>query len=155
VDITLYEFLLFAHITFVAVWVGGGAMLQILAFRSLAAGPERTATLLGDVEWVGTRIFVPTSLLVVIFGVWLVIEEPAWEFSQFWVSAGLAMFLASFFVGALFLGPESGRIKKLMDARGPEDVDVQTRIRRVLLTSRIELLFLILVIGDMIVKPGL
>jgi hypothetical protein len=27
-DVTLYEFLLFAHLTFVAVWVGGDLMAQ-------------------------------------------------------------------------------------------------------------------------------
>jgi hypothetical protein len=84
-----------------------------------------------------------------------VLDSPAWEFSQFWVSAGLTVFLASFITGAGFLGPESGRIGRAAQELGAADLGVQRRIRRVLLISRIELLFLILVIFDMVVKPGL
>lgn len=154
-DITLYEFLLFGHLTFVAVWLGSDALMQVLGLRARAAGPERTAAFMADVEWVGTRILTPAALLVVIFGVWMVIEEPAWEFSQFWISAGLAVFIGSFLAGVGFLGPESGRISKLIEARGAADVEVQNRIRRVLMVSRVELLFLILLVLVMVTKPGL
>jgi uncharacterized membrane protein len=154
-DLTLYEVLLFAHLTFASIWVGGDAMIQVFAIRAFAAGPQRTAELMKDVEWIGNRVLVPSALLVVVAGVWMVLDSPAWEFSQFWISAGLAVFLASFFAGALFLGPESGRLSKLMDERGVDDPEVQSRIRRVLLVSRIELILLIAVIFDMVVKPGL
>jgi len=42
-EITLYGVLLFAHLTFVAFWVGGDLMLQAFALRAQAAGPERTS----------------------------------------------------------------------------------------------------------------
>src|SRR5262245_48027844 len=154
-DITLYEFLLFCHLTFVAVWLGGDAMLQVLALRARRAGPERTAEFLTDVEWIGARVLTPAAFLVVAFGVWMVIKEPAWEFSQFWVSAGLAVFIASFLAGAGFLGPESGRGGKLIEARGADDIEVQNRIRRIFMVSRIELVLLVLVVLDMVTKPGL
>ena len=53
----------------------------------------------------------------------------------------------------LFLGPESGRIGKLIDAHGPEHAEVGARIRRILMISRIELLLPIAVVFDMVVKP--
>jgi uncharacterized membrane protein len=155
VDVTLYELLQFAHITFAAIWVGVDATIQAFALRAFAAGPQRTADLMADVEWIGTRLLVPSSLLVVVFGVWMVLDSPAWEFSQFWVSAGLAVFTASFVAGAGFLGPESGRLAKLTAERGADDPDVQRRIRRVLWISRIELVLLIAVIYVMVTKPGL
>jgi uncharacterized membrane protein len=153
-DITLSEFLLFAHITFAALWIGGDAMLQLFGWRARAAGPERTAHFVKDIEWIGLRFLNPVAFLVVVFGVWLVLEEPAWEFSQFWITAGLVVFLASFITGAGFLGPETGRIGALIEARGPADPEVQRRISRVVVVSRIELLFLILIVLDMVVKPG-
>jgi uncharacterized membrane protein len=153
-DITLSEFLLFAHITFAALWIGGDSMIQLFALRARAAGPQRMAELMSDVEWIGLRFLNPVGLLTAVFGIWLVLKEPAWEFSQFWVSAGLAVFLASFITGAGFLGPETGRIRALMEANGAEDPEVQSRIRRVFLVSRIELVFLILIVLDMVVKPG-
>jgi hypothetical protein len=154
-DITLYELLLWGHLTFMAVWVGTDFVLQILSFRARAAGPERTAAFMTDVEWLGNRVLVPSAMLVVVFGVWMVLDSPAWEFSQFWVSAGLAVFIASFIAGAGFLGPETGRLGKLMETRSADDPEVQRRIGRVLLVSRVELVLLVLVVLDMVVKPGL
>ena len=151
---TYVEFLLFGHLVFVAFWVGTDLSLQLFARRARAAGPERTAAFIGDVEWIGLRLLNPSSLLVAIFGVLLVIEDPNYDFSQAWVTLGLIAFLASAITGAGFLGPETGRIDKLIDERGADDPDVQRRIARVLLISRIELVILILIILDIVVKPG-
>jgi uncharacterized membrane protein len=155
VDVTTYEALLFAHLLFVAAWVGGDIMLQVLNLRIQGAGSQRQVDFMSDIEWLGTRLLTPAAALVVVFGVVMVIDQDAWKFSQFWVSAGLAVFLASFIAGAGFLGPESGRIGRLAQERGSDDPEVSRRIGRVIWISRIELLLLILVILDMIVKPGL
>jgi hypothetical protein len=154
-DVTLYEVLLFAHLTFVAVWVGGDAIMQALYLRARAAPEGRVLEFLGDVEWLGTRVLLPASLAVVGFGVWLVLNSPAWEFSQTWVTLGLVLFLASAITGAGFLGPESGRIAVIGAEKGPEDPEVLRRAARILWISRIELILLIAVIFDMVVKPGL
>lgn len=155
VDITTYEALLFGHLTFVAAWVGGDIMLQVLNLRIQGAAPERQIDFMSDIEWLGTRLLTPAALIVVAFGVLMVIDQDAWKFSQFWVSAALAVFVASFITGAGFLGPESGRIGELARERGAEDPEIHRRIGRVIWISRIELLLLILVILDMVVKPGL
>jgi uncharacterized membrane protein len=155
VDITLYQLLLFAHLTFVAIWVGGDAMIQVFSLRAKRVGPERSVDFLADVEWIGSRILVPASLAVVGFGVWLVGNSPAWEFSQTWVSVGFVIFLASAITGAAYLGPESGRISRIGEERGADDPEVERRTARVLLVSRIELILLIAVVFDMVVKPGL
>lgn len=151
---TAYELLLFAHLLFVVTWVGTDICVQVLSFRALRAGPERTIDFAADVEWLGTRLLVPASLLVVVFGV-LLVNEAGYDFGQTWITLGFIAFGLSFLAGAGYLGPESGRISKLAAERGAEDSDVQARIRRVLLVSRVELLILILVILDMVVKPGL
>ena len=152
---TYYEFLLFGHLLFVAVWVGTDVSLQLLAMRARHSGPERMITFLRDVEWLGLRVLNPTALLVALFGILLVIESEAWEFSQFWVSAGIAAFLASAITGAGFLGPETGRLGKLAEERPADDPELQRRIARIFLISRIELVILVLVILDMVTKPGL
>jgi uncharacterized membrane protein len=154
-DVTKYEVLLFFHILFATIWVGGDAMLQVFWLRAVKAGPERKVGFMKDVEWIGGRVLTTSALFVVAFGVWLVLDSPAWEFSQFFVSFGLAIFLASFALGAGFLGPESGRIGRLADERPVDDPELQSRIARVLLLSRIELVLLILVIFAMTAKPWL
>jgi uncharacterized membrane protein len=155
-EVTRYEVFLFCHILAVIAWVGTDMVLQLLAVRARAAGGQRMMDMLGDTEWLGKVYLVPSSLLVVIFGFLLLSESNgAYELSQFWVAAGLGVFVASFLAGAGFLGPESGRLGKLAEERGPDDPDVQRRVKRIFLVSRIELVLLILVVLDMVVKPGL
>ena len=72
-----------------------------------------------------------------------------------WRTFGFIVWLLSFIVGAGYLGPESGRLSKLVEERGPEDPEYLRRLGRIFVVSRIELLLLILVVLDMAVKPGL
>ena len=150
-----YEALFFLHILFVITWVGTDVAIQFFYLRAKLVGPDRVANFVGDVEWLGLRLLNPASLLVLVSGVLLVIDQEAYDFSQFWVWIGLVMFAVSAGTGAGFLGPESGRIKALIESHGPESPEVQRRTARILAISRIELVLLILIVLDMVVKPGL
>ncbi len=150
-----FEFLLFGHLIAAMLWVGGDLMIQMFYLRARAAGPAAVGQFAKDVEWIGLRVLNPASLGVVIFGVLLVIDSDFYEFSQFWITAALAMFLVSAVTGAAFLGPETGRIGRISDEKGPDHPEVQARVRRVVILSRIEFTLLILIVLDMVLKPGL
>ena len=150
--VSTYQWYLMVHILMAVVWVGGAHMIQLFATRILKGGdPVRLAAFAKDVAWIGPRIFAPATLLVLVFG-FLLVEEADIGY-PFWVVFGLVILLLSFFVGAFFLGPESGRIGKLVDERGASDPDVQRRIRRIIVYARFELLLLVLVVVDMVIKP--
>jgi uncharacterized membrane protein len=150
----LYELLLAIHILAAVVWVGGATAIQVLAYRTAATNDGvRIATFAGETEWVGMRVFMPASIVVLLAGIALVLEG-SWGFDQLWILLGLAGIAFSIVVGAGFLGPESGRIKELMEARGPDDTEVKDRIRRIFMISRIELGVLLLIVLDMAIKPG-
>ena len=152
---TLYEFLVWVHVLMVVVWVGGGIAIQLFAVRATRANdPARLAAFSGDAEWIGLRVFMPASILVLVFGIWAGIEGD-WKFGQAWISIGFAAFLFSFFLGMSFLGPESGRIKHLVAERGVADPEVARRTAKIMLLSRIELVVLVVAIWAMVAKPGL
>ena len=149
---TLYEFLVFVHVLMVVVWVGGDVAIQALALRATRAKePARMAAFSVDAEWIGLRVFMPASIVLVIVGIWAAIEGE-WDFGQAWISIGFAAFLFSFFLGMAFLGPESGRIKALVEERGLDHPEVTRRTGRILLFSRIELLILVVAIWAMVTK---
>jgi uncharacterized membrane protein len=151
-----YKWLLAFHILLAAVWVGSNTAIQILTIRAKGAGGDRLAYLASEIEWYGTRILIPTSLTLVILGFILLHESSgAYDLGRGWVTFGFVVWLLSFIAGAGFLGPESGRLSKLVEQRGPEDPEYQRRLARIFLVSRIELVLLILVVLDMAVKPGL
>lgn len=150
--VSWYELAKWAHVFTAVVWVGGGVAVQLFAFRILRENdPRRLVGFAKDAEWVGTRVFMPASVLLLGFGFALV-EEGGWGY-DFWVVFGLVVLALSAVTGAAFLGPESGRIGTLVEQRGPEDPEVSRRIRRILAISRVELALLVLVVFDMVVKP--
>lgn len=150
---TTYEWFLSVHVLAAVLWVGGGFMLQVLTIRASRAddGP-RLATLTSEIEWIGTRIFVPSSLALVVFG-FLLVSEGNWDY-ELWIVFGIAVWLASFFVGAGFLGPESRRLSQTIRELGIDSAEARARLARIFLISRIELAFLLLVVLAMVLKPG-
>ena len=141
------------HVLAAIVWVGGALMIQLFSFRILREGDgARMAQFAKDVELIGMRTFIPATLVLAILG-FVLVHQGAWPYT-FWVVFGIVIWVLSFVTGLPFLGPESGRIGKLIDERGPEDAEVQRRIERVLLFSRVEMTLIALAAMDMVLKPG-
>ena len=70
---TWYEFLLFVHICGAIIWIGGAFVFQVFGMVELrsrdTAAIARFAVNAGRI---GERLFTPTSLVVVLAGIWLV-----------------------------------------------------------------------------------
>jgi uncharacterized membrane protein len=149
-----YEFLLFVHIAMAVIWVGGGAMLQVVALRTIRnPDPMRLVEFGRDVEWIGQRVLVPSALLAVVSGVWMVIDSDFIGFGDDWIVIGIVLFAITFLAGALYFGPESGRTGKQAEAEGPSPA-VLGKLQRLLALTRADLMLLFLIIFDMTVKPS-
>jgi uncharacterized membrane protein len=155
--LTHYTAFKFVHVLSAVVWVGGACTVQVYALLALRTNdPVRVAAFAKDTEFVGMRIFLPSSLILLVSGIFTLHDSSgAWSFSQGWVQFGLVVIALSILVGAGYLGPEAGRIGKATEAGGVEAPEVQARIRRIFLVSRVELVFLLAVVFDMVVKPGM
>jgi len=152
--VTLYEWLVLIHVVMAVIWIGGGTIMNILAFRVRRENnSDRSVGFVRDVEWIGLRVFTPASIVLVIVGIWAAAEGD-WDFGDAWIAIGLAGYAISFLAGILFFGPESGRIGKLIQAEGPSSPAVQSRVGRLLVFTRIELVILLVVIWAMVTKPG-
>jgi hypothetical protein len=98
------------------------------------------------------RVFIPASLILFLAAIAMMVNLH-WAWNQNWIVLGLIAFGLSFVLGAGFLGPEGGRIAELIAQQGPDSPAVQARIRRILTISRCELIVLLTVIVNMVVKP--
>ena len=148
-----YELLLFLHIAAAILWLGAAATVQALIFRAMGTSDALVMKTTADgANWLATRIFIPSSLAVLILGILLVIDGP-WGFDQLWILLGLAGYAFSFLIGILFFEPEGKRIGAGIEARGPGDPDVVRRIKRINALSLFELVVLFLVVADMVIKP--
>jgi uncharacterized membrane protein len=150
---TWYTFFKSIHVVTAVIWIGGATIVQAYAFRILRTGDgKRQADFAKDTEIVGMRVFTPASALLFLAAIGLMVNGN-WSWGQNWTVLGLIAFALSFVIGAGFLGPESGRIAAVIEKEGPNSAEVQARIRRILMVSRAELVVLLAVIVNMVVKP--
>ena len=148
-----YTFFKSVHVVAATIWVGGAFMIQAFAFRITRTGDaRRQAEFAKDTELIGMRVFIPATWILLLAGIAMVINLD-WSWGANWIVFGLIAFALSFVVGAAFLGPEGGRIGAVIEREGPEAPEAQRRIRRILMISRAELVVLITVIFNMVVKP--
>jgi uncharacterized membrane protein len=148
-----YQLYLMIHIFAAGVWVGGGAVIAVLAFLMQRENdPVLVARFADKAGLVGFRLFLPASLVVLAFG-FVLVSKGDWGYGHFWVVFALLGWIASFLVGLLFLGPEARRLAAIVSERGVEDADAQRRVRRIMLVDRTQVLVLLLVVADMAAKP--
>jgi uncharacterized membrane protein len=152
---TLYEFLLFIHVAATVVWVGAGLLSLVLAIGYDRDGDEPAIRrFLADQDRLATRLFIPASLTVVIFGIALVIESDAWTFGYLWIVLGLVGFAATFVTGLFLIKPANERIGAAMEREGGRLTPaLRTDIRKLIVMARLDYVVLFLVIADMVVKP--
>jgi uncharacterized membrane protein len=151
-----YEVMKTIHVLAAVVWVGGGFTTQVYAARIRSQkDPVKLASFAKDIEWVGMRVYTPAALIVLLLGIGMVLESSGSpEFSDLWIILGLVGIAISVIVGATYLGPTSGKLGTLIVERGPEDAEAQQTLARILAISRVDLLILLLIVVDMVVKPG-
>jgi uncharacterized membrane protein len=150
----LHSWLLFGHILGAMAWLGGGLVLALMGLRvRRSADGASYREFAGTLGYVGPRVLMPGVVAVLVFGLWMVLESEAWDFSQTWIQIAIGLFAVAFVIGALYLsrvGIALGR------AVASADVDAQRRlVDRWLTGYGVVLLILLVAVWDMVFKPGL
>lgn len=151
---SLYEILLFVHVLAVITWVGGAIMFDVLAERAVKSDDAaRVAGHLGESEHLAKTYFIPTSLITLAAGIWLVFEGD-WGFTQPFVIGGLVGIVTTIVIGAGILGPTSARLAAQAASAGRLDQELKDGLAKLRNISRLDLAVLVVVIFLMTVKPG-
>jgi hypothetical protein len=154
VDTTGYDLLNFVHIVAAAVWLGGGVILQLIIGRARrATDPARLRDAMTDAAWVGNRVFAPAALVLVLAGFGL-IAQGEWDWDP-WIHLGITGWALLFLIGIAFHGRAEARIVELLAEQPPDAPPVRERVARYFMVTGIETLILVLVLLDMVLKPGL
>jgi uncharacterized membrane protein len=154
---TLDSWLHFAHVLSAIVWVGGGLMLSIVGLRVRASGDQNAIRqFAGTLGYAGIRVLLPAVVGTLGFGIWLILENEAWDFGQLWVRIALGLFAVAFLIGAVYLSRIGTRLQRL--ALGDEPTaanEGSTLLDRWLLGYAMVLVVLLIAMWDMVFKPGL
>ncbi len=142
------------HVLAATVWVGGGVTLSVLALRARSASDARSiADFARVLPYVGIRVLMPSVVIVLVTGVWMVLGGSEFSFSQAWVRLALGLFAVAFLVGAVYMS----RVGILLD-RGAQAAPAGERLRplldRWIAGYAVVLAVLLVALWDMVFKPG-
>ncbi|MDC9824161.1 DUF2269 family protein [Devosia sp. ZB163] len=147
----LYTVFKFLHVVTAIAWVGGGITMFALALMALARGDEDMASqAVKHVAFLGTRWFVPASILTLVFGLIMTFLGGLW--GEAWIILGLAGFASTFFTGLLGLKPLSEQIEMLHIA-GAHD-EARPLEARIMQLSKFDYTVMAVVIADMVFRPA-
>jgi uncharacterized membrane protein len=151
--VNLYDWLLLGHILAGMIWLGGGLMLVFVARRVRAAGdPDAILDFAHSLSYLGPRVLAPAVIGVLVFGVALVLASSSWDFGQLWVLVAIGLFVVAFAIGAVYLSQVALRLERT----GTADPSASRQLLGRWVTAyQVVLLVLLLIVADMVFKPGL
>jgi uncharacterized membrane protein len=152
--VSLYDGLKFIHVLAAIGWVGAALLSQVSgAWVQRKDDPQAFLNFAEFQAFIGPRYFAPLALTAVASGVGMVVNS-GWNFSDEWIIIGLVLWAITFATGAGYFRVENERIRAGLTAGGPPDAALQARIQRLVLVTRIDLVVLVLIVADMVIKPG-
>lgn len=150
---SVYDFLKLVHVIATVVWIGAAVTLEYqFAQAEGARDAQGVRRLIAFNAWLTKRLYVPTSLSTVIFGVLAVWQGP-WQFTQFWVLVGIGLYVVLFLMGVTYFSPEAERIMKLYEEGGDASPAAHQRAQKYMLLERVDLILMFVAVVDMIFKP--
>lgn len=150
---TSYELWLFLHITATVVWIGGAVTAQLFGALAQRSGdPARNAAFGRDVYWIVTRVFMPTSVIVLVTGFALK-GDGDWSWSEPFLWLGLVLWAVVAGLAFGYVTPSLRRVGMQIAAEGPSP-ELLARTNRLIVFARALIVVLVLVVFLMVVKPG-
>lgn len=148
---TLFETLKFVHVLSAIIWVGGSILGIVIMLRVRTADPVHRVGFYRDMAFIGERVIGSASLVVLIAGIWMVFERPAFAFGDTWILIGLIGIVISGAVGGAYLGPKVKKVAEKLEKGENADSFIAT-INRVVI---VDMVLLLVIVWAMIAKPGL
>ncbi len=148
------EWIKLGHIVAAAVWFGGTVYVEALMANAMRTGdPQIMGTVAMRVGRTNPRIFGGAGVLTLGFGLWLVLAEDAWEFSDLFVSVGFLVAIVGIALAILFFTPQMKKIEAIVAERGPADPEVRERGKRISMVAHMMTLLLTIAMVFMVIKP--
>ena len=126
---SIYEGLLFLHVTSVAFWLGAELLVEILVHRAERQGNPKAMRRLFDEFNALDPILIPATLVVLATGIAMVIDA-AWPFGEPWIVIGLSGFAFIYLYGFGYLQPQVHRLQAMSDGEAATGPEAQALMRR-------------------------
>ena len=148
-----YELLLTIHIAAVGLWLGSGIAITVIGSRALAVDPPSFGPLALHAGWWAGRAHPAAGAVILVAGILMVIDADL-SFGEAWISIALGGWIVVMGLSGGIIGPTSTRLMDAIRERGGYTGDLRPTASRLLRASRLETALLVLIIADMVAKPG-
>lgn len=148
------EWVLLIHILAGAVLFGGQFYVEaLMAAAARTKDPATIMTVGGKVGPTNGRLFPVAGILVLITGVWIVIESSHWEFEMFFVTVGFALTIIALAIGIFFLKPGLAELGDLASEHGPTSAEAMAKAKSLSTFGHVQTLLVTVIIIVMVLKP--
>jgi hypothetical protein len=147
-----YELLLTLHILAMATWFGSSLAITAMGFMSLKTGPEAFGTFtLPATKWASRAH--PAAGVVLLLTGFAMVADANYDF-ELWIILAIVGLVVAMGIGGALIGKTADGIVKRLEAGSMTTDELTTDARQLLLYTRIELVIVVLVVVDMVAKPG-
>jgi hypothetical protein len=147
-----YALFKFLHVASAVIWIGGAFIMIMLGAK--AERSKSDTELVGvvrQVAWAGERIYVPSSIATLVFG--LIVAWLGVLWGNLWVILGLVGVAATLTLGIAVLTPRARKVEAGYAAGGVTPAVVAIS-REILTIAKFDAVLLFTVVADMVLKPG-
>ena len=145
--------MLFLHILGAATWFGASLTIFIVVPRMRAAGHKGAGPFMGVYEKTSNMIYAPAAVLLLVTGVWLVIDSSFWDWDQAFVSIGFLAVIVRGGLSAMQFGPLAE--KAALASTGGDAGGVQAAPQRTTLFTLVDTGIVVITLVGMVAKWGL
>jgi uncharacterized membrane protein len=154
-SMNLDPWLQLVHAASAVVWIGGNGLLALVGIRVRRRGdPAAIGRFADTLMFVGVRVIAPAALLVLVSGLWLVLESSEWSVTQPWILLALGVFALAVILSLVFLNRGATRLQQVSTGVAPDGRAADQALGRLLLGYGLVLATLVLALLDMALKPG-
>jgi uncharacterized membrane protein len=159
--VSTYEILLFLHLVFVALLVGGEGVATAAGIGMSRTSDTKTIEMLARLSSKAEYLaLVPGALGAIVFGTWLV-DEAGFEFEQGWLTASYVIWAVATAIGVFVLGPHARRVARqaaelrLNGVDESEELHAEAGKPLIAMLGMLQLVFILVLLWLMTAKPGL
>lgn len=146
------EVLLVIHILGAGTWLGANVTQLMVTPRLRDEGGAAAAAWMRSIHKMGTMLYTPAAVLLLITGVWLVIDSSVYDFEQVFVAIGVMMVIIGAVLGARVYGPKAESAAAAFQAG--DDAAGSTIVARTSRVGAVETALLVTTIVAMVYRWG-
>jgi hypothetical protein len=148
----LRDILLVVHIAAAGTWLGANIIQAIVPSRAAKQGPVAAAGWFRVAARLSTRLYMPVGILLVLTGIWMVLDSEVFSFASVFVSIGFVVIVIGALLGKFVFEPGSEQAAQAFEA-GDQSA-IKAAVGRVAAFGTVDTLLVLFAITAMVIKLG-